>query len=161
MCKLEDKIVHPAPMQKPNFQWQGEPVTVEFGFSIIQENTDRPLYWYNYECFLNGDMGRTAVESIRITCGNGEQFVIANHFNIGVNKLLNGGWPNHKHSSLPDDGFYPDLDDLIKPEDLIFNEEEYAEHEAARDKYFEQNYPEDFARLEALKKEGMKLYKNI
>ena len=71
--------------------WQGKSVKVQFGYCKVQENKERPLWWYNYECFLSKSKKCTIIEAIKIE--GKEPFVIANHFGIGVYKLMNGGWP--------------------------------------------------------------------
>jgi len=140
-------------LQDKRYQWQGEPVTVEFGQSVVRTNEERPMWWYNYECDMTHPKGIAVIEAIRVT-QRSQSFVMANHYGIGVSKLLKGGWANHTHFSLPADGFKPHgYEDLIVrvPFILEFNEEEYAAHEAGRLAWQEKEYPEQFAKMEQLR----------
>jgi hypothetical protein len=127
--------------------WQGEPVKVQFGYCKVQENKEHLLWWYNYECSLNKSRLYTIIEAIKIETEN--PFVISNHFGIGVYKLINGGWPDCEHYSLPLESFSP-----CKPieQDEIFNIEGYSNHERGRIKWFFEVYPEESKRLKNLKK---------
>ena len=117
--------------------WQGKPVRVQFGYCKVQENKEKPLWWYNYECFLNKTEECTIIEAIKIEVK--KPFVIANHFGIGVYKLMHGGLPDCEHYSLPLESFSP-----CKPieQDEIFNIEGYSDHERGRIKWFFEKYPE-------------------
>jgi len=116
--------------------WQGKPVKVQFGYCKVQENKERPLWWYNYECFLSKSKKCTIIEAIKIE--GKEPFVIANHFGIGVYKLMNGGWPNCEHYSLSLGTFSP-----CEPtkQNLILNYEGFSDHERGRIKWFFEKYP--------------------
>jgi len=46
--------------------WQGKPVKVQFGYCKVQENKERPLWWYNYECFLIKSKKCTIIDAIKI-----------------------------------------------------------------------------------------------
>jgi len=131
------------------YEWQGEPVKVEFGAAAFSRNEEKPLYWYNYECRKSGT---GVIDAVRITTKSGQTFIIANHFGIGVHKLLRGGWPNLGHSSIPDDchfeggknktGFLTE-----------FDEEGYAAYESKREKWMEENFADhpDWIKTKKLK----------
>lgn len=87
--------------------WHGEPVKTEFGSAFINEDTEKPLVWYNYEV-LNSKIRTSVIPAIRITTKAGNSFVISNHFGIGWLKLKHGGWPGTTHFSLPKDSFQPE-----------------------------------------------------
>ena len=125
------------------YQWQGEPVKVVFGNCMVKADKDMPLWWYNFECYPDGI---ACIPAIKITTKHGGEFILANHFGIGVHKLLNGGWPNYTHFSL--DGKFSTKPQLRLVE---FDEEGYADHEARRDKWQQENYPEEYSKMKALK----------
>jgi len=131
---------------KSNYQWHGESVKTLFGYSYVKENVDKPLCWYNYECDLIHPKGHAVIGAIKITTKDNEEFVIANHFGIGINKLLKGGWPNATHFSLPLESFRKDKHFIIKEFDL----DGYSEYEANREKWQEINYPEEYKKLKEL-----------
>ncbi|WP_420581962.1 hypothetical protein [Reichenbachiella sp.] len=128
------------------YQWQGEPVKVEFGCSTVSENKEKPLWWYNYLCDKCG--GQAEIPSIRITTVSGQSFVISNQFGIGVHKLLNGGWPNMTHASLPDTGFEVNEMDYKIEE---FNKESWLFYNSKKDSWMKEKHPEEFERLESLR----------
>jgi hypothetical protein len=142
------------------YQWQGEPVEVQFGYVTQEENSEKPMYWYNFECYnrekLEGGFkpGRdvfangkhfACIPALKVTSKNGYSFLLANHYGIGVNKLLKGGWPNMPHYSL--DG---EFSESILPYFRItkFDEDGYCNHESARKDWQKKEYPEEFERLE-------------
>lgn len=146
--------------------WQGEPVLVEYGGVYIEENTEKPLFWYNYECNWNSDLNKpkygddkgALIPAIKIFYyRDHDPFIISNHFGIGVNKLLKGGSPRHTHFSFADDvkfectEYLPSytLEKAFKITE--FNEEGFSKHEASRKKWQQQNFPEEFEKLEILK----------
>ncbi|MFA5934962.1 MAG: hypothetical protein WC827_03705 [Candidatus Paceibacterota bacterium] len=124
------------------YQWQGEKVKVKFGFCTPSENIEKPLWWYNYEV----NCLREAIPAIMIN----NDFVISNHFGIGVYKLMQGGWPNCTHFSLPKDLFMEDRAQCFRIVD--FNLDEYSEHEAKRLKWQKENFPIEFEKMEALRR---------
>lgn len=143
-------------MKDLNLQWQGEPIETRFGYVMIKENKNKPLYWYNFECNTRvnhnkkyvpnyGLSGIALIEAIEIKQGD-SKFVISNHFGIGVSKLLKGGWPNHTHFSL-DGEFTQDNNFAI----YDFDEIGYSNHEAERNKWQKENYPVEFKKLEDFK----------
>lgn len=139
------------------YQWQGTPARVQFGYVHQEENTDKPLYWYNYECSLErigAEFNKrfALIPAIKVTQGN-QSFVISNYAGLGVHKLLNGGWPNYAHASL--DGKFHESEERHW-RILSFNEDEYAERESERNNWFAKEFPEEFKKLQALKQAGYK-----
>lgn len=149
---------------KPDYKWQGEPVNVLFGYVVQYENTGKPMYWYNFECLtsekLNGNRepdhfvmsdGKhvAIIPAIKVISQSGYEFLLANHFGIGVAKLLKGGWPNHCHFSL--EGKFEESNE---PYNKItsFDLEGYEKHESDRRNWQKKEYPEQFERLEALRR---------
>lgn len=133
--------------QKNKYQWQGENIKVEFGYCHVKENTDKPLWWYNYECNMDGEFGKTLIDCIRITTSYGKPFIISNHCGIGVHKLMNGGWPNYAHFSL--DGKFTEShwEMVIRKFDL----NGYEQHESNRGKWQEKNFPEEYKQKKSLR----------
>lgn len=129
------------------YQWQGQPVTVQFGRSIVHENKEKPLFWYNYECNSEPPKGTACIPSIKVTTKAGESFVIANHFGIGVHKLLNGGWPSHTHFSVGED-FKADNEFRID----VFDKRGYVAHEASREAWMKTHHLLEYERMDALRR---------
>ncbi len=149
---------------KKKYQWQGEPVTVKFGYVLQQENKEKPMYWYNFECHtkeqINGDreidhmvMNNgshfSLIPAIKVTTGSDSEFLLANHFGIGVRKLLKGGWPNHAHFSLNGE-FKESAAPYFKI--ASFDLDGYEKHESDRRSWQKKEYPEQFEKLEALRR---------
>lgn len=145
-----------------NYQWHGKPVKVRFGYVEQRENTEKPLYWYNFECqnekqldgtfipdrMASGDGRKFAlIPAIEVT-QDGQTWLIANHYGIGVNKLLKGGWPNSTHFSLAGD-FKEDAAPYFKITE--FDLEGYEHHESYRRKWQKENYPAEFEQMERLR----------
>lgn len=145
-----------------NYQWHGEPVAVRFGYVKQKENTEKPLFWYNFEChnekqlddsyqtdrMCSGDGRKFAlIPAIEVTQGT-QTWVIANHYGIGVNKLLKGGWPNSTHFSLQGE-FKEESAPYFKITE--FDLEEFEYHEYHRRTWQKDNYPEEFERMERLR----------
>lgn len=150
------------------YKWQGEPVKIRFGHVHLKENRERPLYWYNFECYIKidindnyidnyGFLGTCFIPAIEVTCIDGYVFQLANHFGIGVHKLMNGGWPNYAHFSL--DGKFEEMDWQMAIEYKKFDEPRYARHEAERRKWQKKNYPVEFEKMEQLKRLGKNILK--
>lgn len=131
---------------KRNYKWQGEPVKVKFGCSVVKYNKEKPMYWYNYECSLNAPSMTAIIPTVKVITPN-DSFVISNHYGIGVYKLLKGGWPNCTHFSVDDDSFTENRRYMISR----FNDEGYAIHEAERRKWQKETYPEEYRKLEAIR----------
>jgi len=154
-------------MNKKAYQWQGEPVETRFGYVLQQENKEKPMYWYNFECFNKQkiddsfepdhfvrDNGNhfSLISAIEVT-QHGQTFLLANHCGIGVHKLLNGGWPNYAHFSLSGK-----FEEDPAPYFAIkkFNLEEYESHESERRKWQKKEYPEQFEKMERLRNSFIK-----
>lgn len=133
-----------------NYCWHGEPVEVKFGYCNISENTEKPMYWYNYECRTSSVIGSALIPAIYITSKDGQQWVIANHFGIGIYKLLQGGWPNCTHFSLDKNTFKEAKEKYFAIRE--FDHDAYSEHESARRKWQKREYPEEFEKMESLRK---------
>jgi hypothetical protein len=140
-------------MNKDNTRlcWHGKPVKTEFGSCLVKENTEKILCWYNYEACKNSVLG-ALIPAIRVTTESGYSFVIANHFGIGWLKLKRGGWPGTTHFSLPEDSFQPEK--MIEYNIRKFDEQGWSEHEAARERWFKEQYShtEEWKQSQALKK---------
>lgn len=147
---------------KVKYAWQGEPVQIQFGQCKVVQNDELPFMWYHYDIYLTRDPnGEAYVPAIRVTTQHGSSFCIANHFRIGERKLKAGGWPDHCHFSLPEEGFQEtSKEEAMFMHDLRWNEERYAEHEAARDEYFKEYiapmHPDIWRKMEACKAIVMK-----
>jgi hypothetical protein len=131
------------------YQWQGEKIKVRFGNCIVTEKKDRPLYWWNYECHPEG---KACIPAIEITTQHGNTFMIANHFGIGVHKLINGGWPNYTHFSL--EGKFSTKPQLKYSE---FDLDGYSHYEADREIWQAINYPEEYRKMKAIREAGRKI----
>lgn len=141
----------------PKYCWQGETVKVEFGMCSVKASKEKPLWWYNYECELNAPALQAIIPAVRVTVQSGEQFCIANHYGIGVHKLLRGGWPDCAHFSLPVESFEPSKRRCYQLKE--FDELGYSRHEAERRKWQKETYPEEFEKVEALRQEFLKYRK--
>lgn len=131
--------------------WNGEPVKVEFSAAIVKANEEKPLYWYNYECLYESKVKTALIPAIKITLKSGEEFCIANHFGIGASKLKKGGWPNHRHFSIPVECFISNMWDTVKsPRE--FDEERFSEYESNREKWFKKTYPKEYSEKMFLRK---------
>lgn len=137
-------------MQAEKYQWQGEPCKVEFGYTKVKTVLEKPMWWYNYECSLD-KLGVALIPSVKIS-QHGQEFVLANHHGIGVHKLINGGWPNYAHFSLPKTDFVSNLtwDEIQVWVFKSFDLEAYKEHESNRRKWQKLEHPEEFEKHEQL-----------
>lgn len=124
--------------------WHGEPVKVTFGYCHVKENVEKPMWWYNYEVL---GICEPVIHAIKIDNGVHE-WVISNHFGIGVNKLKKGGWPDTTHFSLPIEKFSPDPIGAIR----YFDELGFAEHEANRRKWQKERFPDLYEKMETLRR---------
>lgn len=127
---------------KNKYKWHGKPVKTTFGNCIVRTDKDRPLCWYNYECAENG---MACIPAIRVETKEGQSFTIANHFGIGVYKLMKGGWPDCTHFSL--EGEFSTIPQLKISE---FDADGYAQHEAERNKWQERHFPEEYKKMRAI-----------
>jgi len=150
------------------YQWQGEPVTVRFGYVNQHENASKPMYWYNFECYTKEEIDGSfkddhmvknngnhfaLIPAVEVTSETGYTFLLANHYGIGVSKLLKGGWPNHAHFSL--DGDFSES----KARYFAFRKfdlDGYEKHESERRNWQRKNYPIEFARMEQLRNSFIK-----
>lgn len=142
-------------MERNNYQWQGEKVKVEFGLCKVIEVKNKPLWWWNYECcwddYYNKDKysmhdKSALVPAVKITHKE-QEFVIANHFGIGVHKLINGGHPNYRHYSLPLDGFESTSCMTIQEQYIYVHRKfdllSFEDHEAKRSKWQKRKFPKE------------------
>ena len=148
-------------MSNQKYFWHGEPVKTELGAVYVLENTEKPLYWYNYECNWDIDQDKAIhgdkaamIPAIRVTSKDGYSFIISNHFGIGINKLLKGGWPNQSHFSFNDDVKFETLEELgslrIAYSIRKFDEEAFSAHESKRKLWQKKNHPEAYKERELL-----------
>ncbi len=155
------------------YQWQGEDVSVSFGYVYQNENLDKPSYWYNFECnntreldgtykpntILHTNGKRVALlPAVQVSYKSEKPFLIANHYGIGVHKLINGGWPNYAHFSLNGE-FVTDAAPYF--EIRQFDIRGYETHEAARKAWQKKTYPNEFAKSEALRASMRTFMKNV
>lgn len=147
------------------YYWQGEPVRIEFGAAYPEENKKKPLYWYNFECnwdFLQDKpiydtIKSSTIPAIKIYYKDYKPFIIANHFGIGINKLLKGGSPRHTHFSFDENVKFETIEQLViwglKQYFKIteFDEEGFSVHEAKRRKWQKENFPEEYEQSERLR----------
>ena len=150
-------------MSNQKYFWHGEPVKTDFGYATVQENKEKPLFWYNFECLWNLNEGKpyygtkksAMIPTIKVTSKDGQSFLIANHFGIGASKLKKGGWPNHIHFSLPDNAKFEGCEDLGVLRNIYsireFDEEKFAEHEKLRGIWQKENFPEETKKMDNLK----------
>ena len=150
-------------MSNQKYFWNGESVKTDFGVAYQPENTEKPLYWYNYECnwdsVLNKPIYNTKkiamIPAIKVTTKKGYVFFIANHFGIGANKLMKGGTMRQRHFSLDDNVKFEGVEDLgiLRNEYSIreFDEDGFVEYESKRERWQKENFPKEFERLQALK----------
>lgn len=134
-------------MKNQPYKWQGEPVNVRFGNVAVKMNYENPLCWYNFECAKSVTRKSECIPALEITTNSGSKFCISNHHGIGVYKLLRGGWPDCVHFSLPNNfATWPSL------KETKFDEVRYSKHESERRKWQKETFPEEFEKLQALKK---------
>lgn len=151
-------------MNKQKYFWQGEPVKTDFGVVVQPENKEKPLYWYNFECNWNvaenkpryGTVKTCSIPAIKVTTKDGQVFLIANHFGIGANKLMKGGSPRDTHFSFGDNAKFQGAEDLGVFRNAYsirkFDEDGFVEYEAKRERWQKENFPEEFERMENLRK---------
>lgn len=146
-------------MKTQFYEWQGEPVNVEFGVAKVTPCKERKLTWYNYNCYTDGDENNMAcIDAIKVTTKDNYSFVISNQFGEGVNKLTNGGWPNIGHASLPLESFTHEYDSFINF-NYSYNEADHKEYLDKHRAWMKERYPEDMKFLEGLESiisKGMK-----
>lgn len=130
-------------MGKRKYFWQGEQIKTEFGCCMVKTNKEKPLWWYNWNC---RDEGHAFIDAIKITTKGGESFCISNEYGYGVHKLINGGWPNFGHASLPIEEF-----EMLKHKyHTQFDHELWVRDESMRRRWQEANFPVEFEKSESL-----------
>ena len=92
-----------------NYQWHGEPVQVQFGYSEIPKDEKNIYYWHNYYCeegspFKLFGKDTCKIRSVRVMYAD-QSFVISNIHGEAIHKLIDGGFPNTPHRSIADDLF--------------------------------------------------------
>ena len=138
-------IIVPLNEIKMKYYWQGESVKIKFILAQVAPDLKNPIYWFNYECALS-ENSTAKIPCVQVFYRD-EPFIIANHFGIGVHKMINGGWPNFPHHSIGDnEPFEPDENPI-----LVFDKMGYKRHEESRDEWREKNYPAEYKRLSFLK----------
>ncbi len=130
--------------QKRIVQWQGEDVNVVFGFCEVKENTEKPLYWYNYDIAI----GESKIPAIKVITNHDHEFVISNRHGVGIEKLVRGGWPNFPHASLELDDFQESNENHEE-----YNPEALNKRDREAEQWFENNFghTEDWKKSQALK----------
>ena len=128
------------------YKWQGEVVQITFGYSEVNYNEKRALWWSNYECSKQQDK-IAIIPSVRVMYRD-KSFVIANHFGVAVQKLTQGGWPQYTHFSLSDAPFTSTQNSVYNIKK--FDEKKYAVHEQARSKWQQKNFPQQYNQMQQL-----------
>lgn len=128
-------------------EWQGEPVKIDCGYCTVTPIADKPLFWFNYECANSETPGEAKIPALKVKCKDGDEFVISNHFGIGIHKLNRGGWPDQQHFSLPMDKFTSAGGEYII---LHFDKKEFDQYELKRDEWQMKEHPEEWTRIQGL-----------
>ncbi|GGH24809.1 hypothetical protein FAZ19_16160 [Sphingobacterium alkalisoli] len=143
-----------------NYRWQGVPVKVRFGKVRVQQDKDKPLYWYNFEVL---EMRTSYVPALEVTyqepgSDRKQVFCISNHFGVGVDKLEAGGWPNKQHFSLPSDFLEYTAEEWSEYEDvpISFDPVGFANHEFKRDEWQKKMFPKEHEEREKFKEAFLK-----
>ena len=141
------------PKSGKQFYWNGEPVQdVKFGYVVQTKNEEHPMYWYNCEIERQKELGiePCMIPAISILAKDATSaFVIANIAGAGVEKLEGLGmwYTSVGHLSLSGD-FYEDEALAV----YEYNKENHALYLEALDVWQQTNFPDEWARLQALKK---------
>jgi hypothetical protein len=128
--------------RRSKYQWYGKQVTIEFGVCEVKENKQKPLHWYNYECSLNNPPGKALISAIKVTTETTRAFVLGNQHGIAINKLLNGGWPDYPHYSLPLKSFKSGEVGLT-----YFDIDEYKNYIDQRDNWKMETHPKGYKKF--------------
>lgn len=132
------------------FQWNGLLIEqARFGYVIQEPNNEKPLYWYNCEVDRQKKNGiePCVIPAIEILAKDEkEPFCIANIAGVGIMKLEAGGMWTHQHLSL-DGKFYEDEAFAIYEYDKIA----FGLYITALEAWQETNYPDEFAKMKAMK----------
>lgn len=135
--------------------WNGEKVKdVKFGYVVQTPNESQPMYWYNWEISKQVENGISSgnfatIPAVQITAKSGETFCIANIAGSGVKKMELGGMWNSQVGHLSLDGKFTEHEDLAIYE---YNHMNYMVYHAGLEKWQKENFPEVFAKMEALRK---------
>lgn len=127
------------------YRWQGQPVSVKFGFVKAVPVEETPLHWMNYYA-LNG-AGPQKIPAVEVRLLK-QKFMIANFYGMGERKLVAGGWPNRPHRSIPDKCEFTQVERAFRP---IIEPGKMRWMEAKETAWFSLKYPKEMERIEALK----------
>ena len=156
------------------YRWNDRPVKIEHLWVKIKENKDQPLYWYNYNVNAYGESKDWVImTAIEITTKEGEKFIISNHFGTGINKCRKGGCADQYHGSFrkvdiievirKNSDLYKkwsyigDRDNNLLEINIQLNEKLYVQEEQERRAWQKMYYPEEFKKLDALRKAFTKI----
>lgn len=123
-------------MSLDQYMWNGDHVTVRFGYVIAQVIEKYPLHWMNYEAVATGR--DNLIPALEVLLPSGEVRLIANHYGVGIKKLLDNSMlvlmtiPNH----LP---FVEARQFTITD----FDKRAFEEHEKSRIIWQRMNFPEE------------------
>lgn len=133
---------------QPDYRWNDQPIDkVEFGYATVVENTQKPMYWYNYDIHASGQPS-LKMAAIRIT-QNGESFVIANIYGSGFRKITNGGTADLQHFGLTGNNtFVEDKSFAIK----AYDKEGLDKRQEMANDYFLHKEPELFKKFDSLRR---------
>lgn len=135
------------------FCWNGEPVQdVKFGYVVQTKNEEHPMYWYNCEIERQKELGiePCLIPAISILAKDAkEAFVIANIAGAGVAKLEGLGMWYTPVGHLSLDGEFFEDENFANYE---FAQDDYKLYHQALDVWQQTNFPDEWARLQALKK---------
>lgn len=132
------------------FQWNGLLIQqARFGYVIQEANIEKPMYWYNWEVEKQKALGiePCMIPAIEVTASSGKPFTIANIGGIGIYKLEAGGMWTHPHLSL-DGEFFEDEAFAV----YEFSQDDYMIYQKGLENYQREKHPQEFERLQALKK---------
>lgn len=145
--KIGEQLQHIERLkQLLKYKWHGKPVGVTFGICTVQKHEEKPLMWWNYEVHL----GLLQIPVVRIQTDTAA-FMISNHFGIGVYKLERGGWPDLQHFGISG---------MFKARTwgkTNFDQAGFQAREQARSAWQKENFPEEYAKVEALREAARKI----
>jgi len=140
------------------YYWDGEPVTIEHIAVLVKANEEQNLYWYNHKCMNHRVDGLTVDEDIfhalEIT-KEGRKFIICNEFGLGINKCRKGGTWRQAHQSFRKEDIlevYREDEPRFLGKNVQFSEKQYLENEEIVRAWQRHYYPEEFNKMEALRK---------
>jgi len=155
------------------YKWNDKLVTIEHLWVKIKENEDQPLYWYNYNVNVEGEARNwTIMPALEITTERGEKFIISNHYGTGINKCRKGGCADQYHGSFRKCdileviryesesykrlSYIGDRDNHLLEKNIQLREKAYVQEEQERRAWQRKYYPQDFEKLEQLRKSFIK-----